>query len=587
MSETDITIVIGGAAGQGIETVGQSFTKALSTCGLRIFGLQDFMSRIRGGHNFYQIRISERPIFSHRDQVDILIAMTDETIDRHLDRIVKGGAVIYDETRKVDGNRLRERGVMGVLVPLQKIAEETGGDRIYTNTAAVGAAAGLLDYDYGCVANEIRRRFERKGEEVVEQNVAVMKEAYDYTRERYAKDFGVTLKTAAGGPRMVMHGNEAVALGALAAGCKFISAYPMTPATTIFEGLVRRAEKYGIVVKQTEDEIAACCMAIGAAHGGVRAMTATSGGGFALMVEALGLAAMSETPLVLALSQRPGPSTGLPTRTEQGDLNFVIHASQGDFPRIVIAPGSIEECFYSTARAFNLAEVYQCPVLILVDNFLSFSLRDLDRGALDIDRIEIDRGELLTDEELDRIGERSYRRYALTESGISPRAVPHHPNGVFIALGNEHTEEGRISEDADNRIRQVDKRARKMARIEAEMAGPERWGPEDAELSILGWGSTCGPIREAVERLNERGVSINSFHFRDLWPFPVERTMEALSGLRRTVLIESNSTSQFGRLLRGSTGIVPDRTILKYDGRPFSADLVIRRLIEEEEIHAG
>jgi len=313
-------------------------------------------------------------------------------------------------------------------------------------------------------------------------------------------------------------------------------------------------------------------------------MTATSGGGFSLMVEALGLAGMSETPLVIALSQRPGPSTGLPTRTEQGDLNFVIHASQGDFPRIVLAPGSIEECFAAAWRAFNLADVYQCPVIVMVDNYLSNSLRDLDRGTLDIDTVVIDRGELLTDEELDKFDDREYRRYKITESGISPRAVPHHPKGIFIAVGNEHTEMGEINEEIDNRIEQMEKRMRKMERIEAELNGPSLHGPEQADLTLISWGSTQGPIREAVDQMNRDGNRVNFYHFCDIWPLPVEKTLEALSGAKRIVSIENNYSGQFARHLRGTTGIEPHKQILKYDGRPFSTEKIVERLATEEEI---
>jgi 2-oxoglutarate ferredoxin oxidoreductase subunit alpha len=585
MAKTDISIVIGGDAGQGIETIGQIFTKALSTCGLRIFGLQDYRSRIRGGHNFYQIRICEDQVFSHRENVDMLVAMTEESIEKHLDRILKGGAVIHDEKIEVDDDAFKSREVMNVPVPLEKIAEETGGNKLYTNSAAVGATAGLLQYDYFCVADEIEKRFGAKGKDVVENNINVVKAAYDYTRDQFSNDFGLRLKTAPGGPRMVLHGNDAIALGSLAAGCKFISAYPMTPATSIFEAMVKRAKNYGIVTKQTEDEISAICMAIGASHTGVRAMTATSGGGFSLMVEALGLAGMSETPLVIALSQRPGPSTGLPTRTEQGDLNFAIHASQGDFPRIVLAPGSIEECFAMGWRAFNLAEIYQCPVIVMVDNYLSNSLRDLDRGTLDIDTVVIDRGELLSDEELDKLGEGEYLRYRITESGISPRAVPHHPKAVFVALGNEHTEEGRINEEIDNRVEQMEKRMRKMKLIEAEMNGPTRYGPDKADLTLISWGSTQGLIREAVDSMNSNGNHVNFYHFCDLWPFPVDKTVEALSGAKRIVSIENNYLGQFARHLRGSTGIMPHKQILKYDGRPFSAEKIVERLAMEEEIN--
>jgi 2-oxoglutarate ferredoxin oxidoreductase subunit alpha len=586
MSKTDITIVIGGDAGQGIETIGQTFTKALSTCGLRIFGVQDYRSRIRGGHNSYQIRINEEQIFSHSEEVDLLIALTKDSIDRHIHRIVEGGGIIYDEKMKVDNTQFKATGVKVYPIPLQKIAVETGGDKLYTNTAAVGAATGLFDYTYHCVANEIQKRFSPKGDAVVENNCNVTREAYDYAHDKYSEDFGYRLKSVPGGPRMVLHGNEAIALGALAAGCKFISAYPMTPGTSIFEGLTKRCKRFGLVAKQTEDEISAICMAIGAGHGGVRSMVATSGGGFSLMVEALGFAGMSETPVVIALSQRPGPSTGLPTRTEQGDLNFAIHASTGDFPRIVLAPGSIEQCFDSAWRAFNLAETYQCPVIILVDNFLSNSLRDLDRNELDIDTVEIDRGQLLTDKELDKMKDGEYLRYSVTESGISPRAVPHHPKAVYVSLGNEHDEAGRINEEADVRINQIDKRMRKVDLIRVEMNGPNQYGPEKADLTLIGWGSTRGPIRDAIDQLAGRGVSANAFCFTDVWPFPAEKTIEALSGTKRLVLIENNFTAQFEILLRGSTGITIHNKILKYDGRPYSGDQIVERLIEKEEIDA-
>jgi len=582
--ETDLTIVIGGAAGQGIETIGQSFTKALSTCGLRIFGLQDYESRIRGGNNFYQIRISDAQIFSHRDKIDILVALTDSTVEKRFHRMAEGGAVVHDTKVNVDEHLLKENGLMNVAIPFEKIAEETGGDKLFANSAAVGATAGLLEYDYDCVANEIAKRFSTKGKAVVEGNVNVMRAAYDHARERYSGDFRITLRTGAGGPRMVLSGNQAITLGALAAGCKFISAYPMTPATSIFEGLIKRAEHFGLVARQTEDELSAILMAIGASHGGVRAMTSTSGGGFSLMVEALGFAGMSETPLVIALSQRPGPSTGLPTRTDQGDLNFVIHASQGEFPRIVLAPGSVEDCFFMTARAFNLAEIYQCPVIVMVDNFLSNSLRDIDRVVMDIDKVEIDRGELLSDEELDKMGKGEYKRYLITETGISPRAVPHHPNATYVALGNEHTEDGRISEEIDNRIMQMDKRMKKMEIIESELNGPARYGPEQAELTLIGWGSTQGSIRETVERLTGGGVSVNALHFSDIWPLPEKKVMDALSECVRTVIIENNYSGQFARLLRGSTGLAPDKKFLKYDGRPFSSDQIIDWLAREEEI---
>jgi 2-oxoglutarate ferredoxin oxidoreductase subunit alpha len=381
--------------------------------------------------------------------------------------------------------------------------------------------------------------------------------------------------------RMILNGNDAFALGALAGGCRFVAAYPMTPGSPVLHWFAARAEAYGVVTKHAEDEIAAINMAIGAAYVGARAMCPTSGGGFSLMVEALGLAGITEVPVVVYEAQRPGPATGMPTRTEQGDLLFLIHASQGEFPRFVLAPGTVEQSFRAGWQAFNLAERYQTPALVLSDHYLAVGFRTVDPNALDLDEIHIDRGALLTREELNAL-EEPYRRYRITESGISPRAVPGHPNAVWVSTANEHDEYGAISEDAANRTAQVDKRTRKMEGADREMEGPSWYGPEEAEATFLCWGSTYGPLREAVDRLNgERPGRANMLHFNALEPFPLEATAAALEHTKRTIVVEGNSTGQMETLLRARTGRPADGAIRKYDGRSFTPEYIVASVVEE------
>jgi 2-oxoglutarate ferredoxin oxidoreductase subunit alpha len=377
---------------------------------------------------------------------------------------------------------------------------------------------------------------------------------------------------------MMMNGNQAIAMGALAAGCRFISTYPMTPASTITEWLAAHAAKFGVVQKQTEDEIAAILMATGAAHAGVRAMTASSGGGFCLMVETLGLAAMTETPLVIAEVQRSGPSTGLPTRTEQSDLEFVLYASHGEFPRIVVAPGTIEQCFEAGHRAFNLADRYQTPVIILSDLFLSNAIRTVDMDAIDFDAIEIDRGELLDYAALDQITE-EYVRHRPTDSGISPRAIPGHPNAVYITTGDEHTAVGHNTEESDDRIEQMNKRMRKQDLCAKEMNLPIWYGPKNAETTLVGWGSTFGALREAADLLNALGRSTNFLQFVDMFPLEEDRITAELDKIKRMVVVEQNFTSQLAHVLRGLTGRKANVRVNKYDGRPISPDEVVAAVL--------
>lgn len=587
MIKNDMTIKMGGEAGQGVESSGQGFAKALTRGGLYVFGLQDYMSRIRGGYNFFSIRVTEKPTITHVRPIQLLLAFSEEAVKEHMDEMVEGSAVISDEKLKVDAQALSSRGVQHFVFPLTKMATEIGGNKIMANTAAIGAAAGVTEYPYERVAQIIEDNFgRRKGREVAEANLKVARAAYDYALQNYAPHFNWKLEPTDGVARMLINGNQAFCLGAVAAGCRFISAYPMTPASSIIEWMSAHANKYGIVTKQTEDEIAAILMAIGANHVGVRAMTATSGGGFSLMVEALGMAGMTETPLVVVEAQRAGPSTGMPTRTEQADLLFVLHASQGEFPRIVLAPGTLEQYYESAVRAFNLAEQYQGPVLVLSDMNLATSFRTIEPQAIDFQSVKIDRGQLLSEADLDALAD-GYKRHLITESGISPRALPGHRKAVFPVTSDEHDEWGQMQdEDASNRVLQADKRNRKVETMRREMRAPELYGPHDAPLTLVGWGSTYGTIREAVDRLNANGTPTNFLHFVDLWPWPEEKVQPLVDAAKHMVSIENNSTGQFAHLLRAMSGRKVNAQILKYNGRPFSPEEILERLTETVKVPA-
>lgn len=587
---TDLTIRIGGEAGMGLESSGAGFSQALTRGGLYVFGLADYYSRVRGGHNFFSIRVSRQPLYSHAEPVHLLLALDQETIRRHVDQIVEGGAVVYDESETLPDDLKREH-VQFYPIPLTALAKERGGREIMRNTVAFGAAAGLLGFDVAYLESVIRDNFAPKGQKVIDANLKVAQAGVEASRP-YRPDYPFQIEAVADAPtRLILNGNEAFALGALAGGCRFVSAYPMTPGSPVLHWFAAHAEEYGAVTKHAEDEIAAINMAIGAAYVGARAMVPTSGGGFSLMVEALGLAGVSETPIVVYNAQRPGPATGLPTRSAQGDLLFMLHASQDEFPRFLLTPGTVEESFHAGWTSFNLAERYQTPALVASDHYLAVAYRTIEQDSLDFDTVHIDRGALLTKEELDGLDE-PYKRFKVTESGVSPRAVPGHPNAVWTTTGNEHDEYGAVNEDADNRIAQVDKRARKMKNAVQDIPQPARYGPEDAETTLLGWGSTYGPLREAVDRLNaENPRRANMLHFSALEPFPVQAVEQALAQVKRAVVVEGNSTGQFETLLRArlpvrirtqtGTGRSVDGVIRKYDGRAFTPAYIVRHLTEE------
>ncbi len=583
MSKNDLSVLIGGDAGQGIQSTGKGFIQSLARAGLFPFGRQDYRSRIRGGHNFFEIRISDQQVYTHTDGVDLLVALTEETVEKHIDEVGSDGGVLYDKDFDLDPNLFEENQVNPFPLPFTTIATDEGGAKVMANTAATGAIAGLTGFEISYLNEIIEENFAVKGDSVVENNVRVARAGKEYVESK-GYDFDYELSSLPERPdRMVIDGNQAFALGAVTGGCNFIAAYPMTPSTSILEWITKRSSELDIVTKQPESELAAISMAIGAGHAGARSLVTTSGGGFSLMVEALGLAGMTETPVVIAEVQRPGPSTGLPTRTEQGDLSHVVYSSQGDSPRIVLAPATIEEAFRAGKRAFDLAEKYQLPVIVLSDQHLADSIRAVHPEEFDT-RSQINRGEILTEESLeDEDGD--YLRHEFTESGISPRALPGNRHAVYKTTGNEHDQRGDVTEDPEIRSRMMEKRMKKLDTArEEDIEDPLRYGPEEAELTFLGWGSTYGAIREAVDRLNEEGTDANFYHLNHLWPLDPEAVKRVVERPGRTVVVENNYSGQLAGLITGETGIKLPERILKYDGRPLTPEGILEEVNGLEEV---
>ena len=459
MASIDLSFRIGGEAGQGVESSGAGFAKALARSGLHIFAVPSYYSRIRGGHNYFTIRVSDQPLEAIGERIDVLLALNSECVQRHLADMPSGGAVIVDEGVEIDEQAAAARGIHLLRPPLLATAEEHG-DKVMVNTALLAYAAGITGFDLQHILGVIRDNFGKRSPTVAEANQRVAQAAYDLAVRDHAGLIQPSLAAQTAPPRVVIDGSHAFAIGALMAGCKFMAGYPMTPATSVLEYYAKQADAWGLVVKHAEDELAAVNMCIGAAHAGVRAMTSTSGGGFDLMAEGLSLAGMTETPLVVYLCQRPGPATGLATRTAQADLMMALYASHGEYPRIVLAPHTPQEAYACGIRAHNLADRYQCPVIVLSDQYNATSLWSLDADAFDLDAAVIDRGKLLSGETLAAV--EAYQRYALTDDGISPRAIPGQANGVYLATGNEHGEDGHLSEEPDVAVAMLDKRMAKL-----------------------------------------------------------------------------------------------------------------------------
>ncbi|MCL6637436.1 MAG: 2-oxoacid:acceptor oxidoreductase subunit alpha [Alicyclobacillus sp.] len=559
---------VGGKQGEGIDSTGEIYAIALHRMGYYVFTYRHFMSLIKGGHTNYKIRAADHVLRHHGDDVHVLVAFDQTTIDVNWPELVDGGIVIYDSS-SFQAKKPDDRDVHLLGVPLTEIAKEAGNP-IMKNMVAIGVSAAINELPPEEFRPVVQDKFGRKGQQVVEANMTALSRGYAYFQERSRVRFPLPAKPdLQGKDHLYASGNQATGFGALAGGCRLLAAYPITPATEIMYWVLQHFPKYGGVVLQAEDEIAAINMAIGANFSGVRAMTSTSGPGFSLMMEALGLAGMSETPVVIVDVQRSGPSTGLPTKTEQSDLNEAVYGTHGEIPRIVLTPRTVEECFLLTAEAFNLADHYQCPVIVLSDLYLGMSYQSID--GFPVQAVRYDRGKLLSEEELAQLAKSGYQRYdASVADGISPRALPGQKHGRYVALGNEHNGTGLEVEDQETRVNQMRKRQRKLAGFQ-HFTGVSVEGPDNAPYALVGFGSTWGGLEEARAALAEAGLTVKHIHFSRVWPFPEAEFHAAMDGVRLALVTELNATGQLKQLIRQQAGY-HDRlhSCLKFNGDPIS-----------------
>jgi len=563
MKINDLNWKIGAEAGEGVMVTGLIFAKTCANMGLKIFGYPEYPSRIRGGHNCYQVRVRNNKTTTVESKIDILIALNTETFELHQGELHPESIVVIDEKEKTDTFNYSRF----FKVPMEQLAIDAGG-KITKNNVSLGVTFAMLNLPVDFILKTMQSVFKDKGEKILEMNTKAVLAGYNYTKEHFKYNFPFKLEPKGESPRYVVTGNEAIAIGAVKAGLKLYAAYPMTPASSILHFLAPLARDYRILVKHTEDEIAAILTAIGANYAGIRAMAATSGGGFSLMVEALGMAAITETPLVIAECQRPGPSTGMPTWTEQGDLRFVMHASQGDFVRIVLSPGDVGEAYHLTQLAFNLAEKYQIPVIILSDKLLSES-HDTIQNFQSLD-IPVERGKRLTDVPED------YKRYDLSiADGISYRAFPPSPNGMHLANSDEHDEYGLVSEESEMRNEMQNKRFKRLEMIKNDTPPPVFYGKKDADISFVSFGSTKNAILRAMELLETEGISCNYLHCLCPMPLDVQAFKNFIKNSKKLICIENNYTGQFASVLQENLCMEINERLLKSDGRPFFPDEIV------------
>ncbi|MEJ2567705.1 MAG: 2-oxoacid:acceptor oxidoreductase subunit alpha [candidate division WOR-3 bacterium] len=561
----DISIVLCGKAGQGIQTVEKILVSILKLSGYFAFSAREFMSRIRGGSNSTEIRVSDEPVDSFVEKIDILIPLDDKAVDHVKWRIDKN-TIMLGGKEFIEGKAKKT-----FEIPFIELAKEAG-NKLYANTVTVGVLSGMLDVDFDIVEDFIRDYFKKKDEKIVEGNIEAAKKGYEIGKDLAEKNgIGFDLrKDKRVKEQLLLSGTELVSLGAIAGGCNFISSYPMSPSTGVLVFLSQQQEEFGIIAEQAESEICAINMSLGAFYAGARAMVTTSGGGFALMNEGLSLAGMLETPIVIHLAQRPGPATGLPTRSEQGDLLFALFAGHGEFPRIILTPGKAEDVFNLARKAFELADKFQVPVIIMTDQYLLDS--SFVVSSLDISKSKNKEHIVKTDED--------YKRYEVTKDGISPRGIPGYGKGFVVVDSDEHDEEGHITEDLDFRTEIVDKRLRKSDSIKKEIETPELIGNKDYETLVIGWGSTYYGIKEALKRLDDKKLSF--LYYKQVYPLYPD-TRKYIERAKKTIVVENNATGQFARLIKMETGIQVDHSILKYNGLPFGVEEIVKRLKDTEK----
>jgi 2-oxoglutarate ferredoxin oxidoreductase subunit alpha len=557
---------VGGQQGEGIESTGEVFSIALNRLGYYLYGYRHFSSRIKGGHTNNKIRVSTTQVRTISDDLDILVAFDQETIDVNFNELRNGGIVLADS--KFNPSIPDEINVSLYSVPFTEIAAELGTS-LMKNMVAIGATSAILDIDPKGYHEVVNDTYGRKGEKIVEKNMEAIAAGAHYLKNELGFDRqDMFLEKADNQKRMFMIGNDAIALGALAGGSRFMAAYPITPASEIMEYLIDKLPKFGGAVIQTEDEIAACTMAIGANYAGARTFTASAGPGLSLMMEAIGLSGMTEQPLVIVDTQRGGPSTGLPTKQEQSDLMQMIYGTHGEIPKVVIAPSTVQEAFYDMIEAFNIAEEYQCPVILLSDLQLSLGKQTVE--PLDYSKIEIRRGKLQTGDLPDLENKGNFKRYELTEDGVSPRVIPGMKNGIHHVTGVEHDESGKPSESAVNRVEQMDKRMRKLNNIQFKNPVHKNIQHENPDILLVGYISTRGTIEEAIGRLEHDGFKVNHAQIRLIHPFPTEEMQPLVEAAKTVIVVENNATGQLASLLKMNVGHANKiKSLLKYDGNPF------------------
>ena len=570
----DFSMAIGGEAGQGIATPGDVLARIFVRRGLHLNTYNAYQSIIRGGHIFLTIRVCDAPIATHGDKLDLLFCLNQDTMDRHQRLMGPGSRVVFntDTVKPGDGNDAPD------LCPIPVSQLTRSRNRLIQNTVGVGAVMALLGLDFQVLEDSLTLRFQRQGQAAVDENVSVARAGYDYAMDNF-QAFPGAVPTGPK-PLAVWAGNEAIAMGGAAAGVKFYAAYPMSPATGVLHWMAANARSLGIMVRQAEDEISVANMVIGAAHAGCRAMCATSGGGFALMTEAIGSASIMEIPAVFVNVQRAGPSTGVPTKTEQGDLWQALGASQGDFERFIVAPLNALDAFNTVPELFNLVDRFQCPGIMISDLLISEGRFSVDADDIDMHPV-IDRGELV----LDPAAGDGYLRYKDTESGVSPRTIPGVEGRIHVVATDEHDEDGTLLSDEftnpHKRRMMVEKRARKFGNALDGIDPPRLEGPEDAQVTLVGWGSTYGVINEAVAQLADQGVRVNHLPIKWIVPFHADVVTEILSSCRRTIIVENNYSGQFFRYLRSETGFTVDGSIRKYDGEPFAPHHIVEGVLEQ------
>lgn len=555
---SSINIKIGGKAGEGIKVTGLILSKIFSRSGFSIFSYDEYPSLVRGGHNTFQVFAGKEKVYSQHRKLDILIALDDETIRMHEDELSKESLVLYDPQRVTTPTK-----AVAVEIPWAKLAEEAGGMAIMSNMVSLGAICCLCSLDIQVLYEIIVDTFSDKGSNVVEANKKAAEAGFNYIKQQF-NELKITLETPHKKDQIVLTGNEAISVGAIAGGLKYYAAYPMTPATSILHTLAAQDRNFSIVVNHTENEVGAINSVIGAAAAGVRAMTASAGGGFSLMVEALGFAGIGEVPVVIVISMRPGPATGLPTWTGQGDMKFAINASQDEFPRLVFTPGDIQECFELTRKALELSEKYQMPALILVDKVLSESYQSTTpfENLVKNKRYGFASGGLY----------KEYRRYKLTDTGVSPRPVLGQVNRAsLIANSYEHGEDSLVTEDPKERVQQMDKRLQKLETVKQDLWELPLYGDKEAGTVIVGFGSTMGSVREALKELENTSY----LHFNYVWPFPKKQVTKVLKAAKRVICVEGNKLGQLESLIREQTGIEMAASLRRYDGRPFYPEDIV------------